>query len=70
MEIAEIFFMNVLYVVSFEQYLNSSFRLVLLSGDMYPREPISNVFIGDHFSDNTCVMKLLLTFVYPKKVIC
>ena len=29
-------------VVSFEQYLNSSFRLVLLSGDMYPREPISN----------------------------
>ena len=34
--------MNVLYVVSFEQYLNSSFRLVLLSGDMYPREPISN----------------------------
>ena len=35
-------FMNVLYVVSFEQYLNSSFRLVLLSGDMYPRELISN----------------------------
>ena len=34
--------MNVLYVVSFEQYLNSSFRLVLLSGDMYPWEPISN----------------------------
>ena len=34
--------MNVLYVVFLEQYLNSSFRLVLLSGDMYPREPISN----------------------------
>ena len=34
--------MNVLYVVSFGQYLNSSFRLVLLSGDMYPRKPISN----------------------------
>ena len=34
--------MKILYVVSFEQYLNSSFRLVLLSGDMYPREPISN----------------------------
>ena len=32
-----------LYVVSlFEQHLNSSVRLVLLSGDMYPREPISN----------------------------
>ena len=25
-----------------EQYLNSSYRLVMFSGDMYPREPISN----------------------------
>ena len=37
---AEIFFM--FYVVSYAQYLNSSFKLVLLSGDMNPQEPISN----------------------------
>ena len=29
-------------MVSFEQYLNSRFRLVSLSRDMYLREPISN----------------------------
>ena len=37
-------FIHVLYVISFQQYfLNSSFRLASLSGDMYPQETISNL---------------------------